>query len=128
MQMIVVGPTKVVILDQVRIGHAIEARWFTLAFQVQHNALKKANGRPAWAVEYVYESLYCVKLSSSCFRWDTVTSTPRVLNPASNTFCAAGAHLGNGTFVSTGMLLAFVHYLLWCKFHLILSNRRQCAR
>ncbi|KAK7449220.1 hypothetical protein VKT23_013365 [Stygiomarasmius scandens] len=44
-----------------------------------------ADNTPAWASEL-----------------NLNTSQPRPLNPVTNTFCATGSFLGNGTFVSTG--------------------------
>ncbi|GJJ12922.1 hypothetical protein Clacol_007169 [Clathrus columnatus] len=53
--------------------------------KVEHNPLLNAAGFPAWAVEY-----------------DITNDNVRVLNPVSNSFCAGGAHLSNGTLISTG--------------------------
>ena len=43
------------------------------------------NGHAAWASEF-----------------DLVTRKARPLNPISNTWCAAGGFLSNGTFVNSG--------------------------
>ncbi|KAF8578125.1 copper radical oxidase [Ramaria rubella] len=53
--------------------------------KVEHNPISNAAGVPAWAVEY-----------------DITNDSLRVLNPQSNTWCAAGAHLSNGTLIGTG--------------------------
>ncbi|KAF8497704.1 glyoxal oxidase N-terminus-domain-containing protein [Gautieria morchelliformis] len=53
--------------------------------RVEHNPLHTHNGTLAWGAEY-----------------DITTDTVRVLNPVTNTFCAAGAFVSNGTFVNTG--------------------------
>lgn len=52
--------------------------------QVEANPLM-INGHSAWAAEY-----------------DLNTDAVRPLNPMSNTFCAAGAFMSNGTLLSTG--------------------------
>jgi len=52
--------------------------------KVEHNPLQRT-GQLAWAAEY-----------------DITTDFVRPLNPISNSFCAAGAHLSNGTLVDTG--------------------------
>jgi len=49
----------------------------------EHNPLS-VNGHPAWSVEL-----------------NLVTKTVRPLNPVSNTWCATGSFLGNGTFISS---------------------------
>ncbi|KAF4618750.1 hypothetical protein D9613_010182 [Agrocybe pediades] len=51
--------------------------------KVEHNPLS-VNGHPAWSVEL-----------------NLVTKTVRPLNPISNTWCATGSFLGNGTFLSS---------------------------
>ncbi|KIJ49203.1 copper radical oxidase [Sphaerobolus stellatus SS14] len=53
--------------------------------KVEHNPLLNAAGLPAWVAEY-----------------DITTDAVRALNPISNSFCAGGAHLSNGTLVNTG--------------------------
>ncbi|KAF9269500.1 hypothetical protein L218DRAFT_993537 [Marasmius fiardii PR-910] len=52
--------------------------------KVEHNPLK-VNGHIAWGSEFNLE-----------------TKQARPLNPLSNTWCASGSFLGNGTFISTG--------------------------
>ncbi|KAG0151464.1 hypothetical protein CROQUDRAFT_36925 [Cronartium quercuum f. sp. fusiforme G11] len=52
--------------------------------KVEHNPLT-VNGHPAWAAIYNLE-----------------TNDVRPLNPLSNSFCAAGSFLGNGTMVNVG--------------------------
>lgn len=54
---------------------------FSFRIQVEHNPLT-INGHPAWA------ALYNLK-----------THKVRALNPLSNSFCAAGSFLGNGTLI-----------------------------
>ncbi|KAF9568286.1 copper radical oxidase [Agrocybe pediades] len=51
--------------------------------KVEHNALT-VDGHPAWSAEL-----------------NLVTKTVRPLNPLSNTWCATGSFLGNGTFISS---------------------------
>jgi hypothetical protein len=34
--------------------------------------------------------------------YDIPSNTVRALNPATNSFCAAGVHLSNGTIINTG--------------------------
>ncbi|GBB85579.1 hypothetical protein RclHR1_12070010 [Rhizophagus clarus] len=53
--------------------------------KVENNPLKQKDGRAAISVEY-----------------DIQTNKKRVLNLNTNTFCSAGAFLGNGTLVHTG--------------------------
>ncbi|KAF8518687.1 glyoxal oxidase N-terminus-domain-containing protein [Hysterangium stoloniferum] len=53
--------------------------------KVEHNPVNNSAGVPGWAVEY-----------------DITNDMVRVLNPQSNSFCAGGAHLSNGTLVNTG--------------------------
>ncbi|KAJ8517396.1 hypothetical protein ONZ45_g5405 [Pleurotus djamor] len=52
--------------------------------KVENNPLK-VNGHAAWSAEI-----------------DLGSKTVRALNPASNTWCATGSFIGNGTFISTG--------------------------
>ncbi|KAL0581691.1 hypothetical protein V5O48_000397 [Marasmius crinis-equi] len=52
--------------------------------KVEHNPLT-VNGHVAWASEFNLE-----------------TKQARALNPLSNTWCATGSFLGNGTFISSG--------------------------
>ncbi|KAF8578124.1 copper radical oxidase [Ramaria rubella] len=72
MQISIVSETKAVIYDKA-------------CLDVEHNPINNSAGFPAWAVEY-----------------DITDDSLRVLNPQSNTWCAAGAHLSNGTLVGTG--------------------------
>ncbi|EIN14511.1 hypothetical protein PUNSTDRAFT_117990 [Punctularia strigosozonata HHB-11173 SS5] len=53
--------------------------------KVEHNPLSDGNGHLAWSVEY-----------------DLTTDAIRPLHPLSDSWCAAGAHLSNGTLLSTG--------------------------
>ncbi|KAF8511439.1 glyoxal oxidase N-terminus-domain-containing protein [Gautieria morchelliformis] len=72
MQLAIVSETKAIIYDKAPL-------------QVEHNPLVGFNGTLAWAAEY-----------------DITTDAVRALNPKSNSFCAAGAFLSNGTLVDTG--------------------------
>lgn len=66
------------------ISQRIESVWISLVMdQVEHNPLT-TQGHPAWA------ALYNLK-----------TNEVRALNPVSNSFCAAGSFIGNGTFVKS---------------------------
>ncbi|KAK7449222.1 hypothetical protein VKT23_013367 [Stygiomarasmius scandens] len=54
--------------------------------KIENNpGFNNARGQPAWASEL-----------------DLITNQARPLNPVTDTFCATGSFLGNGTFVSTG--------------------------
>ncbi|KAJ6542841.1 glyoxal oxidase N-terminus-domain-containing protein [Mycena capillaripes] len=60
--------------------------------KIEHNALT-VNGNVAWAAEI-----------------DLDTQDVRALNPLSNTWCATGSFLGNGTLVSTGGTLVALSF------------------
>jgi hypothetical protein len=63
-------------------------------FIVENNPINQKDGRVAVSVEY-----------------DIQTNKKRVLNLNTNTFCSAGAFLGNGTLVHTGGAEAIVSSL-----------------
>jgi hypothetical protein len=102
MQLAVVGPTKAIIFDKVWASDDRISSLLTESCQVEHNPLKRPNGKLAWAVELVEANDHDPPYLTSGLRWDFVSNTARPLNPITNTFCAAGAHLSNGTFVNTG--------------------------
>jgi hypothetical protein len=85
MQLAVVSETKAIIYDKVYerfiAGQAIIIHNY---LRSEHNALT-VNGHVAWAVEL-----------------DLNTQQVRALNPLSNSWCATGSFIGNGTLINSG--------------------------
>lgn len=62
----------------------------------------KTGTHPAWAVEYDYESNTCECVMKQDHGDHLADSTDRPMDVQSNTFCAGGSVLGNGTWVVFG--------------------------
>lgn len=84
MQFAIVSETHAIILDKKYVpDRSLPALPLTQVFNSQHNPLM-VNNHSAWAAEL-----------------NLNTRSVRPLNPKSNTFCATGSFMGNGTLVST---------------------------
>jgi hypothetical protein len=84
LELAVVTETTVLIFDKVYVCTFLI---FEKASKLRHreNNTLSINGHPAWGSEF-----------------NLVTRQARPLNPITNTFCAAGGFLSNGTFFSVG--------------------------
>jgi hypothetical protein len=84
MQLAVVSETKAIIYDKVFVLPSPMALLALTILPREHNPLT-VNGHVAWAVEL-----------------DLNTQQVRALNPLSNSWCATGSFISNGTLVNSG--------------------------